>query len=35
MLLHDYIEIPEWASLTFIAVALITGIIVSLKMSKK
>lgn len=33
MLLKDFIEIPEWASLTFIAVSLITGVIVSLKMS--
>jgi tellurite resistance protein TerC len=33
MLLHDFIEIPEWASLAFIAVSLISGIIVSLKMN--
>ncbi|MEO8235533.1 MAG: TerC family protein [Flavobacterium sp.] len=32
MLLHDYIEIPEWASLGFIAVSLLVGILVSLKM---
>jgi tellurite resistance protein TerC len=35
MLLHDYIEIPEWGSLGFIALALIVGIIVSLQKSKK
>lgn len=33
MLLHDYYIIPEWASLTFIALSLLIGIIVSLKMS--
>jgi tellurite resistance protein TerC len=33
MLLHDFIEIPEWASLAFIAVALLAGIVVSLKMN--
>jgi tellurite resistance protein TerC len=32
MLLHDYIHLPEWASLAFIAVALIVGIVVSIKM---
>ncbi|TDE02329.1 TerC family protein [Flavobacterium hiemivividum] len=35
MLLHDFIEIPEWGSLAFIAVSLIMGIVVSLRMSKK
>lgn len=30
MLVHDFIEIPEWASLGFIAVALLIGILVSL-----
>jgi tellurite resistance protein TerC len=35
MLLHDFIEIPEWASLAFIAVSLLTGIVVSLKLSKE
>lgn len=35
MLLHDYIEIPEWVSLTFIALTLIIGVIVSLQISKK
>ena len=35
MLLHDYIEIPEWASLTFIALSLIIGVIVSFQISKK
>ena len=34
MLAHDFIEFPEWVSLGFIAVALIIGILVSLKMSK-
>nr|MBP9794066.1 DUF475 domain-containing protein [Flavobacterium sp.] len=32
MLAHDYIEVPEWASLTFIAVALLVGILVSLRL---
>jgi tellurite resistance protein TerC len=32
MLLHDYIHLPEWASLAFIAVSLIVGIVVSIKM---
>jgi tellurite resistance protein TerC len=35
MLLHDYIEIPEWASLAFIALSLGVGIVVSLQKSKK
>lgn len=35
MLLHDYIEIPEWASLGFIAVSLLVGILVSLKMGSE
>lgn len=35
MLLHDFIEIPEWGSLAFIAFSLIAGIVVSLRMSKK
>jgi len=30
MLVHDYIQIPEWASLGFIALALLVGILVSL-----
>jgi tellurite resistance protein TerC len=34
MLLHDFIEIPEWGSLAFIAVSLLAGIIVSLKINK-
>ncbi|MBC7847965.1 MAG: TerC family protein [Flavobacterium sp.] len=33
MLLKDFIEIPEWVSLTFIALSLITGVIVSLQLS--
>lgn len=35
MILNDLLEIPEWTSLTFIALSLIIGIIVSLKMDKK
>ncbi|MDD5151573.1 MAG: TerC family protein [Flavobacterium sp.] len=35
MLLHNYYEIPEWISLTFIALSLTIGIVVSLKMNKK
>jgi tellurite resistance protein TerC len=34
MLLHEFIEIPEWASLAFIAFSLLVGIVVSLQMSK-
>lgn len=34
MLLKDFIEIPEWGSLTFIALSLITGVIVSLQLGK-
>jgi tellurite resistance protein TerC len=26
MLLHDFIEMPEWVSLAFIALSLITGL---------
>ncbi|MFI0490620.1 TerC family protein [Flavobacterium sp.] len=33
MLLHDFIEIQEWTSLAFIAISLIIGAIVSLKMN--
>ena len=35
MLSHDFIEIPEWLSLTFIALSLLIGIVVSLKMNKE
>lgn len=35
MLLHDFIEIPEWSSLLFIAFSLVAGIVVSLKLNKK
>lgn len=35
MLLHDFYVIPEWASLAFIALSLIIGIIVSLKISEE
>lgn len=35
MLIHDYVEFPEWVSLGFIALSLATGIIVSLQLSKK
>ncbi len=31
MLAHDYLEIPEWASLGFIALSLIAGIVVSIQ----
>lgn len=34
MLLHDYFQLPEWVSLTFIALSLLAGILVSLQMSK-
>jgi len=34
MLLKDFLEIPEWVSLTFIALSLITGVIVSLQLGK-
>lgn len=34
MLLHDYIQLPEWVSLTFIGVSLLVGVLVSLKISK-
>ena len=30
MLVHDFIEIPEWASLTFIGLALLVGVLISL-----
>jgi len=35
MLLHDWIHLPEWASLGFIAVSLLVGILVSLKFGKE
>ncbi len=35
MLLHDYIHVPEWASLGFIALSLLVGILVSLKFGKE
>ncbi len=35
MLLHDFLEIPEWASLLFIAFSLAVGVIISLQKSKK
>ena len=34
MLIHKWVEIPEWASLGFIALSLLVGILVSLKMAK-
>ena len=34
MLLHDFIEIPEWASLGFIALSLVIGIVISLVKNK-
>ncbi len=35
MLLHELLEIPEWFSLLFIAVSLLAGIVVSLRMNKE
>jgi tellurite resistance protein TerC len=35
MLLHDLYEVPEWASLAFIALSLIIGILVSLQLSEE
>lgn len=35
MLLHDFIEIPEWASLAFIAISLLAGVLASLKSGKE
>ncbi|WP_348800326.1 TerC/Alx family metal homeostasis membrane protein [Flavobacterium adhaerens] len=35
MLLKEFIEIPEWFSLSFIALSLITGVIVSLSIDKR
>jgi len=35
MLLHNYVEIPEWASLGFIAASLITGVLVSLRQDSR
>ena len=35
MLSHDFVEIPEWFSLAFIALSLLIGIIVSLRLSKE
>ena len=32
---HDWIEIPEWVSLCFIAIALLVGVFVSLKISRQ
>jgi tellurite resistance protein TerC len=34
MILHDFIHVPEWASLGFIALALLVGVLVSLKYGK-
>jgi tellurite resistance protein TerC len=35
MLLHDFIKLPEWVSLAFIALSLILGIVISLRRNKK
>ena len=35
MLFHDFVEVPEWASLGFIALALLIGILVSLSSDSK
>lgn len=34
MLIHDFFIVPEWASLGFIALSLLTGIVVSLRLNK-
>jgi tellurite resistance protein TerC len=34
MLLHDFVELPEWVSLSFIAIALVIGVVVSLERNK-
>jgi len=34
MIIHEYLEIPEWASLTFIVISLGIGILVSLQKAK-
>lgn len=34
MILHDFITFPEWVSLVFIAISLLGGIVVSLRMNK-
>ncbi|MDA6071244.1 TerC family protein [Flavobacterium sp. AC] len=34
MILHDFIQVPEWVSLGFIALSLLVGILVSLKYGK-
>ena len=34
MLIHDFVEFPEWASLGFIALSLLTGILVSIQKAK-
>lgn len=35
MIIHKWVEIPEWASLGFIALSLLVGILVSLQVAKK
>ncbi|MDR7370824.1 TerC family protein [Flavobacterium aquidurense] len=35
MILHDFIHVPEWASLGFIALSLLIGILVSLKFGEE
>ncbi len=35
MLLHSFIDVPEWASLGFIALSLLAGVVVSLRISAK
>lgn len=34
MLIHNYVQFPEWASLAFIALSLLTGIVISLQKAK-
>jgi len=35
MIFHDFINLPEWASLAFIALALLSGIITSIQKEKR
>ena len=34
MIFHDFIHLPEWASLSFIAVSLLAGVMASLQSNK-
>ena len=35
MIIHKWVEIPEWASLGFIALSLLVGVLVSLQVAKR